>query len=150
LAPSSPATLTTPARDLLQSLADYAKLAPPSRPEAALVAGLDFYLSSQEPKVFADYLKGSYADFVGMDGAAQSELFRKAVDAAFPDHDTADKLLRYLSRDAGMRFIRESLRTDPAAALKLFESLSLPSWEADPDAVSGESEFFPNLPQDLS
>jgi len=150
LAPSSPATLTTPARDLLQSLADYAKLAPPSRPEAALVAGLDFYLSTQEPKVFTDYLKGSYADFVGMDGAAQSELFRKAVDAAFPDYDTADKLLRYLSRDEGMRFIRECLRKDPAAALKLFEGLSLPPWEADPDAVSGESEFFPNLPQDLS
>jgi hypothetical protein len=146
--PSSSAALSTQSRDLLRSLLIYAGGALPTRPESTLSATLEFFLSSQEPVVFANYLKRSFIDFTRLDEAAQSEIFRKAVQNRFPDFETAEKLFSYLTQDEAVRFIRECLRKDPSASLALFERIRFPAWEVDTKKTSDESDFFPNLPQD--
>ncbi len=146
---SSSAELGTQTRGLLESLAVYAGLSHPKAPEATLPATLEFYLNGQEPKVFKSYLKTDLAAFLAMDAQQQAELFTKAVQKKFPELETVEKLMPYFTQQEAMRFVRACLKKDPAASLSLFEKFRFPSWEGDPKLTSGESDFFPSLPQNF-
>ncbi|HEX5033096.1 MAG TPA: hypothetical protein VFW62_01330, partial [bacterium] len=82
-----------PARDLLDSLAFYVGLMnPATQPASRLTPLLDFYLSQDEPPIFAQYLKLAYSSFLQLGPAQQSETFEKAVKTKFPDVAIATSL----------------------------------------------------------
>src|SRR4030095_1522435 len=142
--------LSTQSKALIQSLSVYLQNFVPVQPPFSLIPQVNFFMTMKDPEDFSKYLKTPYADFLRLDEAKQIEVFQKEVEAKFPDVDTAERLLRYLTPDQGVLFIRECLRKDATASLALFEQVRFPNWVTHTEKTSGESDFFPNLPQDFS
>jgi hypothetical protein len=136
-------------RDLLTSLSAYLQ-ADSLHPARSAKPLLEYFLNQKEPGGFANFLRGTFADFLQATDEEKARRFRAAIQARFPDEKTVQDLSPLLIPEEIAAFTRECFKNNLLASLSLFENLFRQNIKLGLRATgkkSGEVEFFPNLPQ---
>lgn len=136
------------AREMLASLASYTRDLGEKNRFAGATPLLNFYLKGEGNPVVSDYIKISIGEFLKSEKSQRIQILDSAIERGLPEKEVANHLMPYLLPKEVQHFIQECFKKDLIAALNLFEGVRRPRFVLGGAYSSGESKFYPNLPQD--